>query len=150
MITGVRHTGLVVQDIDTSISFYTKMMGFKIWKRAVESGEFISQLVGIPGVVLEWVKLKAPDGSLLELLQYHSHPAAQLLEYCSANQLGCSHAAITVNDANEMYQRLTANGLTCKSPPLLSPDGTVKVFYCHDPDGIILELVEDLPKSCVE
>ena len=74
MITGYRHTGLVVRNLECSRAFYENVLGFTVWKQAIESGQFIEQVVGIPEVVLEWVKLKAPDNSLLELLQYHSHP----------------------------------------------------------------------------
>ena len=35
-------------------------------------------------------------------------------------------------------------GYTCKSKPLIAPGGKAKILYCHDPDGAILELIEDI------
>ncbi len=145
MIRGYRHTGLVVRDLRRSEAFYREVLGYTPWRRAEESGPFIEGVVGIPGVVLEWVKLKAPDGSLLELLQYHSHPDPQACPALQpANRLGCSHIALTVSDCDALYRTLRERGIHCNSEPLTAPDGTVKVLYCHDPDGIIVELVEEL------
>ncbi|MBG0777307.1 MAG: VOC family protein [Desulfovibrionaceae bacterium] len=147
MITATRHTGIVVRDLERSLAFYRDMLGLKEWKRATEEGAFIETLVGLPGARLEWVKLKAPDGSLLELLQYHSHPLAEedlVVADAPANRLGCSHVAFTVADAAAVHAAMTRAGLHCVSGPLASPDGAVRVLYCHDPDGVIVEIVEEV------
>ncbi len=144
MIVSTRHTGLVVRDLNKSLVFYEEILGLTIWKRDRESGIYIEQVVGIPGVVLEWAKLRAPDGSMVELLQYHSHPEKGEIKNAAANTLGCSHIAFTVTDIEELYQVLCAKGYHCNSVPQQSPDGLVKILYCHDPDGIILELVEEI------
>ncbi|MGE4299498.1 MAG: VOC family protein [Desulfovibrionaceae bacterium] len=147
MITATRHTGIVVRDLDTALAFYRDLLGLSVWRRAVEEGPFIESLVGMPGARLEWVKLKAPDGSLLELLQYHSHPPATedlVVVDAPSNQLGCSHVAFTVADAAATHAALCAAGHHCVSAPLPSPDGAVLVMYCHDPDGVIVELVQEL------
>jgi catechol 2,3-dioxygenase-like lactoylglutathione lyase family enzyme len=144
MITGYRHIGLVVRDLKRSRDFYERILGFKLWKEAVETGAFIEAVVGIPGVVLEWVKLRAPDGSLLELLQYHTHPDEETpCQIRPANQIGCSHMAFTVKDIAGLHRLLTEQGFLCNSKPQTASDGAVEVMYCHDPDGIILELVEE-------
>jgi catechol 2,3-dioxygenase-like lactoylglutathione lyase family enzyme len=147
MILATRHTGLVVKDLDISLKFYRDLLGLKVWKRQVESGPFPDALVGISGVRLEWVKLEIPDGTLLELLQYHSHPPNNTIINTPSNQHGCSHVAFKVDNLEKKYRLLCDNGYHCVSVPLVSPDGKVKVLYCHDPDGIILELVEELPSS---
>jgi len=145
VVTAVRHTGLVVRDLEKSLLFYRDILGLDTVKRAVEQGDFIDNLVGINGVVLEWVKLRSPDGMLVELLQYQSHPdAGDRPLPLPSNRLGCSHLAFTVNDLAALHLYLIENGYHCNSLPLDSPDGAVKVLYCHDPDGIIVELVEEL------
>lgn len=151
MIRRYRHTGMVVRDLRRSLAFYQEILGYTIWKRAVETGSFIEQVVGIPGVVLEWVKLKAPDGSLLELLEYHSHPDPETYpELQPANRLGCSHIALTVADIDSLYRDLVAHHISCNSAPQMAPDGTARILYCHDPDGIIIELVEECPSQSGE
>ncbi len=145
MIKGYRHTGLVVRDLERSLGFYRDLLGLAVWKQAVETGSYIERVVGVPGVTLAWVKLKAPDGSILELLQYLSHPDPTVSPNPQpANRLGCSHVALTVTNLDQIYQNFNQHGVICKSPPQRSPDGAVKVLYCHDPDGIIVELVEEL------
>ena len=146
MILGTRHTGLVVRDLDHSLAFYRDVLGLEVLRRMTEHGDYIDRVVGINNVQLEWAKLKAPDGSIVELLEYQSHPAKAPLENAASNRLGCSHIAFTVADVDEMCRKLQGQGFHCNSAPQTSPDGLAKVMYCHDPDGIILELVQELSK----
>ena len=44
----------------------------------------------------------------------------------------------------ETYNRLVEAGVYFNSPPQLSPDGFAKVTFCKDPDGSLIELVEEL------
>lgn len=148
VVLATRHTGIVVRDLGKSLSFYRDILGLEPVKRAVEKGNFIENVVNIRGVELEWVKLKSPDGMLIELLQYHSHPEVAAEPHpLPSNHLGCSHLAFTVSDIKSLYSDLTAKGFHCNSEPQNSPDGCVTVLYCHDPDGIIVELVEEKPIS---
>lgn len=143
MIRATRHTGLVVRDLEQSLHFY-QALGLALWKRETESGPFIDTVVGIPGVTLEWAKLRLPDGSLLELLQYHSHPETRPVENAPSNRLGCSHVAFTVENLTAACERVRQLGGTLVNPPVTAPGGAVRVAYAHDPDGILMELVEEL------
>ena len=147
MISSIRHVGIVVRDLDESLKFYCGILGLSIYKHHIETGQYIDKLIGINKVKVEWVKLIIPNGGLIELLQYHSHPdpdAFKDLGTFPSNRLGCSHIALTVDNLTYLYDELIKNGYKCNSEPLLSPEGKVKILYCHDPDGIILELIEDL------
>ena len=143
MILNTRHTGLVVRDLNKSLKFYRDFLKLKLWKRNTEKSDYIAHLVGIKGAVLEWVKLRAKDGSLLELLQYHNPKRKkEKIVNAPSNRLGCSHVAFTVGDSDALYQRMRTKHITCVNAPQASPDGKAKVMYCHEPGGIILELVE--------
>ena len=146
MISSIRHVGFVVNDLDASLKFYQGILGLELYKRFTEEGEFIENLTGIKGVKVEWAKLIIPKGGLIELLQYHSHPDQDrsFKAGSPSNRLGCSHAALTVADLDTLHQDLIAAGYTCKSPVLTAPGGKAKILYAHDPDGAILELIEDL------
>ena len=147
MISSIRHSAFVVKDLETSLKFYCDILGLEIYRRYIEEGEFIDNLTGIKNVKLEWIKLVIPEGGLIELLQYHSHPDPDIpkkISRSSSNRLGCSHIALTVSDLATLYTKLVSNGFSCKSEPLLAPGGKAKILYCHDPDGAILELIEDL------
>lgn len=146
VIKSFRHVGLVVRDLKKSLAFYQDYLGLVIAKQDTETGDFISQLVGIYGVTVEWIKLQIPGGGLLELIQHHSHPDQETSLKASpspTNRLGCSHPAFTVSNLQALYEHLVADGYSCLSKPLSSPDGQVKVLFAHDPDGVLLELVEE-------
>jgi catechol 2,3-dioxygenase-like lactoylglutathione lyase family enzyme len=144
MAVTIRHAGLVVQNIDVSIKFYSDLLGLPVASRKIEDGLFIAQIVGIPNVRLEWAKLRDENGIILELLQYHSHPDHLPLGNYPSNRHGASHVAFTVENLDAVYSKLLHKKVHCNSAPQTSPDGKTKVLYCYDPDGIPLELVEEL------
>lgn len=143
MVLNTRHTGLVVRDLARSLGFY-EALGLKVWRREEETGPFIDALVGIPNTRIEWAKMKCPDGSMVELLQYHTNPDVKSLVAAPSNKLGCSHIAYTVDDISKTCEEIVRFGGSVVNPPVLAPDGLVKVAYCHDPDGILMEVVEEL------
>ena len=143
MITKLRHTGIVVRNLETAIAFY-EMMGFKIWKRELEQGRFLGNVVGLENARVETAKLKAPCGALLELLEYRSHPVQMEISPQPSNQLGCSHIALTVDSIDGALECVQKGGGSLVNPPATTPDGKVRVAYCHDPEGNLLELVEEI------
>ena len=143
VIIKTRHTGLVVKEIDKSIKFYLGL-GLKVWKRELERGSFLSQVVGIEDAEIETAKLKIKDGTLLELLEYKSHPTDPPNSNYFSNKHGCSHVAFTVDNIEETSSKIISLGGSIVNPPALSDNGCFKVMYCHDIDGILMEIVEEL------
>ena len=143
MVLNTRHTGIVVRDIEQAVTFY-EGLGMICISRMLEEGEYIDNLVGLGKTRLEWAKLKLPDGSLVELLQYHSHPDDGFPDLQESYKLGCSHIAFTVSDINKVVEYFIENGGSIKHLPQLSPDKKVKVLYCYDIEGNIIEMVEQL------
>jgi lactoylglutathione lyase len=143
MVLNTRHTGIVVRDLEKAIIFYN-LLGFKLQNRCIEEGPYIDKLVGLINARIEWAKLSLSDGSLLELLQYHSHPKNKDVKLQPANRLGCSHIALTVENISEAIKIIKTNGGIVDSEVQISPDGKVKVIYAFDTEGNILEIVEEL------
>ena len=145
MVLNTRHTGFVVLDLEKFIKFY-EGFGLKLNSRMIEESDYIDKLVGLKNVKLEWAKLSLSDGSLIELLQYHTH--TELVKKNDAfqlpNRLGCSHIALTVRNIDEAIEYICLSGGAIKNPYQISPDGKVKVAYCFDMEGNILEIVENL------
>ena len=140
-----RHVGLVVDDLDRSIKFYSAVFGLSVWKRAFEEDpSYISRLVGLENPKIEYAKMEISDSFILELLQYHNYAKKEREGNYDSNRHGCSHLALTVTDSHLIHGRILEGGGHCNSEPLISPDGNVRVFYAHDLDGIILEIVEEL------
>ena len=73
MIKGVRHTGIVVNDIEGAINFWVELLGLKVVSNQVETGQFINRLLALDSVVVQTVKLVTKDESMIELLHFKSH-----------------------------------------------------------------------------
>jgi catechol 2,3-dioxygenase-like lactoylglutathione lyase family enzyme len=141
MITKIRHTGIVVRNLEKAVKFY-EALGFKISSRQVETGSFIDQVVGIKNVKVETAKFIAPCSGMLELLQYHSHPVEEEFSKQHSNKLGCSHIALQVEELSETLLVVEKLGGTTPRLPATTSDKQYTVVYCHDPEGNIIEIVK--------
>tara|TARA_Y100001963_G_scaffold160007_1_gene266987 strand:- start:5415 stop:5852 length:438 start_codon:yes stop_codon:yes gene_type:complete len=142
----VRHIGITVSDLERSLEFYRDYLGFTVEKQMLESGTCIDNFSALTGVEVTTVKMAgSTSGAMIELLYYHSHndDSPQSVAY-PITRIGCSHFALTVNDLDSLYECLTHVGVTFNHPVQTSPDGNVKIAFCRDPDGNLIELVEDL------
>jgi catechol 2,3-dioxygenase-like lactoylglutathione lyase family enzyme len=143
MINQIRHTGLVVADLELALSFWRDLLGFNIDKQMDESGPHIDAMMGLINVEVTTVKMSAPQGGVIELLYFKSHP--DVGPWCGTPYTtGFTHLALSVKNLDECYQKLSHAGCVFPAPPQYSPDGVVKVIYCKGPEGILLELVEIL------
>jgi len=143
MIKNVRHTAVIVTDMEKALGFYRDLLGLKVVLDKQQEGELFARLLALESVKMRVVMLEAPDGYMVELFEFPSHrrKAPDSVEMCN---IGCSHIGFRVEDMDDTYEKLLEKGLKCNSEPLVTPDGYAKVIYCHDPDGTIIELVEIL------
>lgn len=130
--------------MEKSLKFYQEVLGFHIYKRAIEEDKFMEELSGIKGVKLEWVKLLTSDAKLLELLHYHI-PKTQGEGFIPNGRtfVGCSHIALTIQNLDIKIKKFREAGFI-SNDPVISPDGKVKLVYGHEPGGTIIEFVEEL------
>lgn len=145
MISAIRHTGLVVADLERSLHFWCNVLGFKLVKQMDEFGPHIDAMLGLRDVRVTTAKLAAPDGNLIELLHFLSHPDQPRWDG-KPYSTGFTHIALTVEDLDNLVIRLTQEGVSFPAPPQCSPDGFAKVIYAQGPEGLLLELVEVLAK----
>ena len=141
----VRHVGITITNLEKSIWFYEQILGFKTVKEIDESGDHIDKFSGLDSVDVRTVKMKGSDGSMIELLYYRSHSKTNETNLKEKiNEIGCSHFALTVPDLDRLYAKLLDNSCFVMCEPQFSPDGKVKLTFCRDPDGSLIELVEEL------
>ena len=141
MIEAIRHFGIVVNDLDASLLFYKKYFGFEIEKDAHEKGSFIEQVLAKDGVELRTVKLLSKASEVMvELISFLKGNIVEREN--RINYLGPTHFALTVREIEEKYENMQKNGVDFLSPPLISPDGSVKVAFCQAPEGTYIEMVE--------
>ncbi len=142
-MSGLRHVGIVVTDADASAGFYRDYFGFQTLADRVEAGEVLSRQLALTGVSVRTVKMRPPGGgALLELLQFHA-PTAAARDPRPLAALGLTHIALTVEDAHAVYRRLRDDGVATRSAPTAAADGKVQMFFCADPDGVQLEIVQE-------
>ena len=145
MIAGIRHTGLVVADLDASLRFWCDVLGFNVVNLQEESGRHMDAMLGLRDVRVTTAKLAAPGGGMLELLRFHSHPDAPDWRG-HPYSTGFTHIALTVVNLEDTFRQLSTHGVIFPASPQRSPDGNVKVIYARGPEGVLLELVENLSK----
>lgn len=138
----IRHIGIVVSNLQKCLCFYRDILGLKIKNEMFERSKYIDSLSALNGVRVKTIKMSADDGNLIELLYYESHrrePASK--ELCD---VGYSHISFTVENLDSEYKRLKGKGVKFNCTPQISPDRKAKVAFCHDPEGNLIELVEEL------
>ena len=88
------------------------------------------------------IKLKADDGSVVELLDYVTHPTDLIKQ--EVYNVGACHIVLQVYDIEKAYSELVQKGVNFLSKPILSSEGIAKVCFCFDPNNTRIELVEML------
>lgn len=136
MDLAVGHTGFVVSDMGRSLAFYRDILGFAVEQDVERTGQYIEEMVRIPGARVRTVVLNA-HGHLLELVQYRS-PQGKPVEARNCDP-GKGHLAFWTSDIKEAYEYLSSKGVQLLSPPQKGPSGGYGVYFL-DPDGITLEL----------
>lgn len=147
-LSAMLHTGLVVHDLDRSLSFYVGLLRLRVVHSQTGDNEYTRTLVGIPDASLKAVLLQTGDGDfgsvhILELIEY-IHPKGDRIR-SNPNNVAAAHLAFEVNDCHELYERLAAAGVEFVNPPVAITAGINKgghACYLRDPDGFILEFLQ--------
>ena len=68
MILNIRHTGIVVDDLDASLDFYINKLGFVVSKQMDERGKFIDRILGFNNTNVHHLKkIKLKNKILISL-----------------------------------------------------------------------------------
>lgn len=136
----VRHFGIVTGNMEKSLAFYRDELGFSIAVDQEENGPFIDTILALRGSRLRTVKMTAPGGGQIELLDFRNTGAAA--SSLRIDGVGPTHLAIQVDDLHRWHRRLSEGGTEFLSEPTVSADGRAKVAFCRAPEGTFIELVE--------
>jgi lactoylglutathione lyase len=137
-VTGFRHAGVTVRDMNVSLAFYVEFLGLKLIsdRRSSDGGRFI----GFPEASARICLLEIPGSNAhIELLEYHGAGGAPGTN--APADFGTGHASFWVQDLDRLYERFVAENIRVLTPPIEPPSGRKK-FYARDPDGYGLELTE--------
>ncbi len=140
IVTAAAHTGVTVSDIDRSIAFYRDVLGLEVTEKVEVGGELFERITGVPKAEIVVVYVKAP-GHTLELLQYTS-PADRARVTSRPCDPGALHLAFRVKNIDDAIAACRKAGVMPVSPTIPEVEG-VKAVYTTDPDGIVIEFMED-------
>ena len=139
-VLSLRHVGIVVKDIEIALTFYRDILGLKLFKKTQEDANFIAQILNLKHCELTTWKFKMQNEGIIELLHFEGLRGnfSNMFPY----DFGITHFALTVNNIENLYNKLLEKGGKVISPPKLSPDKLVKVFFGRDFENNLIEFVE--------
>jgi len=140
IVIGYRHTGIITNNMEGSLKFYRDLLGLEVIQDFWDDSDYINTITGIKGANVHMKKLKAQDGTVVELLEYVTHPT-DIIQQPIYN-VGACHLAFHVNNVEDAYERIFRAGIHLISRPVVSSEGIAKVCFCIDPNNIRVELVE--------
>src|SRR5881398_2618642 len=110
-IQGMDNVGIVVEDLNAAIAFFTEL-GMELEGKAQIEGLWADRTVGLDGIRSEIAMMRTPDGhSKLELTKYHAPAAAAPgPESLPPNTLGLHRVMFAVDDIHDTVARLRAHG----------------------------------------
>lgn len=138
--------GITVKDMNTSLKFYSEVLGFKKISDEDLSGEQYEQLEGVFGLHMRVVRMQLGDETI-ELTDYLTAGGRSIPEDMQSNDLYFEHIAIVVSDMDKAYQHLRRHmAMHISTEPQTIPASNVaaagvKAFYFQDPDRHDLELI---------
>jgi catechol 2,3-dioxygenase-like lactoylglutathione lyase family enzyme len=142
----IRGFTLTVSDLDRSVAFYERALGFKKIGERTLSDQSFDYLIGVFGARVRTARLQLGD-EFVELEQYLS-PSGQPIPVDSrSNDLWFQHFAVVVSDMERAFEHVSRYPiLSISSAPQTIPQSNlaaagIKAYKFRDPDGHPLELL---------
>jgi catechol 2,3-dioxygenase-like lactoylglutathione lyase family enzyme len=138
------NVGIVVDDLDTAVAFFTEL-GMEMEGRMLIEGDWAGHVVGLDDMRSEIAMMRIPDGpGRLELTKYHAPKAIKSQpENTPANTLGLHRVMFAVDDIEATLARLRPLGAALVGKVTRVEDSFL-LCYLRGPSGIILALAEQL------
>jgi lactoylglutathione lyase len=143
-----RHVGIVTKDLDRSIAFYRDLLNFSVVVDMREDGPYLSKLVGLKECAIRVAKLAAPDGFVLEIMQFVSHEAIPSAND-QFNHHGFNHICFETDDIEAVHEKLAAAGVRFISRPQVSPYDPVSTAFYYDPDDSLVQFVQIMDRGTI-
>lgn len=137
------NVGIVVESLDNAISFFTAL-GLKLEGRGTIEGEWAGRITGLGAQTVEIAMMVTPDGhSRLELSRFINPPVVADHRNAPVNALGYLRVMFTVQDIDEMVDRLQSFGAQLVGE-VVQYDNAYRLCYIRGPEGILIGLAEQL------
>ena len=137
------NVGIVVESLDTAISFFTEL-GLKLEGRAMVEGEWARRVTGLQDQRVEIAMMVTPDGhSRLEISRFLTPPVVADHRNAPVNALGYLRVMFTVDNIDETLARLLKRGAQLVGEVVQYQD-SYRLCYIRGPEGILIGLAEQL------
>jgi len=135
--------GIVLNNLEKTRDFWINTMGFKLHIEAREESPYIDELLTIKDPSLTTVKLIDSKRFIIELLKFENYQVENSWSG-DLKTTGLTHVALTVDNLDELVEILRKLDYQTISDIKTSPNKRVKVVFVRGPEGIMLELVQEL------
>jgi catechol 2,3-dioxygenase-like lactoylglutathione lyase family enzyme len=137
------NVGIVVESLDTAISFFTEL-GLKLEGRAMVEGEWAGRITGLGNQSVEIAMMVTPDGhSRLELSRFLTPPVVADHRMAPVNALGYLRVMFAVDDLDDTLTRLGKCGAELVGE-VVQYEQAYRLCYIRGPEGILIGLAEEL------
>ncbi len=145
----LNHVGVSVPDIDAAIDWYQRVFGFTVIAEPVEVhrdgshfGELAADICGARFGGMKIAHMVTGDGAGFELFEFLGPKPERRQDTMEYWKNGFFHIAITDPDVAGKVAEIVENGGLKRSKIWeLFPGEEIKVCYCEDPFGNVIEIV---------
>jgi catechol 2,3-dioxygenase-like lactoylglutathione lyase family enzyme len=139
----IDHVGVIVNDLSAAKAFFLDL-GLEAQGEAELEGEWLDRITGLDHARVAIVMMRAPDGqATLELSKFYTPADEKENQQPPANTLGIRHIAFVVEDIEAVVAKMKDKGMELFSE-IQTYEDSYKLCYCRGPEGIILELAQEL------
>jgi catechol 2,3-dioxygenase-like lactoylglutathione lyase family enzyme len=146
LVSAVVSVGMTVSDLDRSVDWYTRVLGFAKVSEMEASGPEVERLYGVFGARVRVAALRLGEETF-ELTEFLVPRGRPVPADARSNDRSFQHVAIVVSDMKRAYSKLREAGAVHASTapqklPAWNPNaGGIEAFYFRDPDGHALEVI---------
>ena len=148
MINALQHVGQGVRDVDATFGFYKKHLGFKVKLNDLTiASKEMAAVIGSVETMRMMMAVNAKGGGIIELIEHKSKPIKPFPEEGGYGDYGVLEVGYGVDDIEKVVADLEANGARFLTPVCdleLEHGRRWRYAYLRDPDGLPLQLTEDL------
>lgn len=139
----MHNVGIVVEDLDAAITFFTEL-GLILEGRMRIEGDWSGRVTGLRGQRVETAMMYTPDGlSRLELSRFDAPAIVSDHRTAPVNSLGYLRVMFTVEDIDDTLARLSKLGATVVDE-VVNYEDVYKLCYIRGPEGILIGIAEKL------
>ena len=139
----LHNVGIVVEDLDGAIAFFTEL-GLELEGRGPVEGVWADGVTGLSGMKTEIAMMRTPDGhGRLELSRFLAPSVEADHRGAPVNALGYLRVMFTVEDLEGTIKRLGSHGAELVDQVVEYAD-VYRLCYIRGPGGILIGLAEEL------